>query len=134
MGKLTETDREFWHRVLVAGGFTAIPRWTLTPVTGVAEYEEKIPGNLMAMLHQLADELAIPFSSVLLAVHTKVLAVLTGEREVATGYVAVEGRQPLPCRLTARSGSWQTLLLNTHRARVELLSHQGFPVDNLRRE
>ena len=42
----------------------------------------------MAALRRLADELALPLGSVLLAAHAKVLAALSGEREVATGYVA----------------------------------------------
>jgi amino acid adenylation domain-containing protein len=126
--------REFWRGVLVAGGFTAIPRWTLKPVTGVGEHEATIPDDLVAALRRLADKLAVPLSSVLLAAHAKVLAALSGEREVTTGHVAVEGGQPLPCRLSTEPGSWRTLLLDTHRVEAELLSHKDFPVDNLRRE
>ncbi len=135
MGKLelVESDREFWHRVLVAGGFTAIPRWTLTPVTGTAEHEATIPGDLMAALHRLADELAVSLSSMLLAAHARVLAALSGEREVVTGYVLAESGRPLPCRLTTACASWQTLLLNTHRVEEELLKHRDFPLDDLRR-
>ena len=134
MGKLVETDRKFWCRVLIVGGFTAIPRWTLTSVAGVVEHEATIPGDLVAALRRLADELAVPLSSVLLAAHAKVLAALSGEREVATGYVAAEGGQPLLCRLTTEPDSWRTLLLDTHRVRAELLSHKDFPIDDLRRE
>ena len=57
-------------------------------MTGVAEHEATIPDDLVAALRRLADELAVPLSSVLLAAHAKVLAALSGEREVATGYVA----------------------------------------------
>jgi amino acid adenylation domain-containing protein len=134
MRKLVEADREFWRRVLVAGGFTAILRWTLTPVTGIAEHEATIPGDLVAALRRLADELVVPLSSVLLAAHARVLAALSGEREVVTGYVAVEGGLPLPCRLTTEPDSWRTLLLDTHRVEAELLSHKDFPVDDLRHE
>jgi non-ribosomal peptide synthetase component F len=129
--------REFWRGVLVAGGFTAIPRWTCNPVTDVVEHEPTIPDGLVAALRRLADELAVPLGSVLLAAHAKVLAALSGEHEVATGYVAVQGDQPaqtLPCRLTTQPDSWRTLLLDTHRAESELLSHKNFPVDDLRRE
>jgi len=35
MSILVDADREFWRGVLIAGGFTAIPRWTLDPVSGV---------------------------------------------------------------------------------------------------
>ena len=65
--------------MLLAGGFTAIPRWTLDPVPGVAEHEATIPGDLAAALRQRAAELGVPLSSVLLAAHARVLAALSGE-------------------------------------------------------
>jgi len=37
---LVDADREYWRGVLVAGGFSAIPRWTLNPVTGVVERQD----------------------------------------------------------------------------------------------
>src|SRR5687768_4391992 len=120
-GRPTESDGEFWHSVLVAGGFTAIPRWTLDPVDGVAEHDEPIPDLLAAALRRLARELGMPLSSVLLAAHAKVLAALSGEREVTTGYVAVEGGQSLPCRLSTESDSWRALILDTRRVEAELL-------------
>ena len=70
----------------------------------------------------------------LLAAHAKVLAALSGEQEVATGYVAERGAEPLLCRLSTESDSWRSLLLDVHRVESELLSHQDFPVDDLRRE
>ena len=134
VGRPTESDGEFWHGVLVAGGFAAIPRWTLHPADGVAEHDEPIPDILAAALRRLARELGMPLSSVLLAAHAKVLAALSGEREVTTGYVAVEGGQSLPCRLSTETGSWRALLLDTGRVEAELLSHRYFPVEDLRRE
>jgi amino acid adenylation domain-containing protein len=129
-----EAGREFWRGVLAAGGSTAIPRWTLDPVAGVAEHEATIPDHLVAALRRLADELAVPLSSVLLAAHAKVLAALSGEPEVATGYVALVSGRPLPCRLTTETDSWRTLLLDTHRVESELLWHRDFPVGDLGRE
>jgi hypothetical protein len=64
--------RDFWRRELVAGGFTAIPRWSLDPAMGIVVYEAKVPEDLVAMLCELAEELGVPFSSVLLAAHAKV--------------------------------------------------------------
>jgi amino acid adenylation domain-containing protein len=127
-------DREFWRSALVAGGFTAIPRWTLDPTPGTAEHEAKISDDLVATLRRLAEELTVSFSSLLLAAHAKVLASLSGEREVATGYVGLQGGQPLLCRLTTESDSWRTLLLASHQAESELLTHRDFPVDDLRRD
>jgi len=42
MNRLDQTSREYWRGVLVAGGFTAIPRWAVDPAAGVAEHEEMI--------------------------------------------------------------------------------------------
>jgi amino acid adenylation domain-containing protein len=129
-----DAGRQFWRGVLAAGGFTSIPRWTLNPVAGVGEHKATIPGHLVAALRRLADELALPLTSVLLAAHAKVLVVLSGEREVVTGYAAVQGGPPLPCRLTTRPGSWRTVLLDTHRVEAEWLSYKDFPVGDLGRE
>ena len=83
-----DVDAEFWRDALLAGGFTAIPRWTLDPVPGVETHQAAIPDDLVARLHRLSDELELPLSSVLLAAHAKVLSALSGEHELATGYVA----------------------------------------------
>src|SRR3989442_8491547 len=128
-----ERGREFWRGVLLAAGFTALPRWTLNPAPGVGEHEATIPDELVAALRRLAKELAVPLSSVLLTAHAKVLGALSGEREVSTGY-AVEASSPLPCRMTIGPHSWREVLLETDRAELELLSHKDFPVDDLRRE
>ena len=129
-----EADREFWRGVLLAGGFTAIPRWTLDPVPGVGTHEAMIPGDLVAALRRRSAELGVPLGSVLLAAHAKVLAALSGEVEVVTGYVAAARSRPLPCRLVTGPGSWQTLLHDTHRAEWELLLHQDFPLGELQGE
>ncbi len=75
-----------------------IPRWTLDPVPGTAEYEVPLPDGLMTE------------PSALLAAHAKVLAALSGEREVVTGYVGARGAAPLPRRLTVGPGTWRDLL------------------------
>lgn len=129
------TSREFWHGVLAAGsGFTPLPRWTRVPVAGVAEYETPVPAGQATALRGLADDLAVPLSCVLLTAHAKVLAALSGEQEITTGYVAAVGGRPLPCRLTTGPGSWRMLMLHTRDALALLLAHQDFPVDDLRRE
>src|SRR5438094_5407367 len=117
-----DRGREFWRGVLLAGGSTVLPRWTLNPVPGVHEHEAAIPDELVAALRRLADELAVPLSSVLLTAHAKVLGVLSGDHEVSTGYAAVKGSRPLPCRMTTEPHSWRAVLLETHRAESELLS------------
>ncbi|WP_151483927.1 non-ribosomal peptide synthetase [Streptomyces albicerus] len=134
MGVSAQADQQFWRGVLGASGFTVIPRWTLDPVAGAAEHEAAMPDDLAAALRRIANELATPLSSVLLAAHGKVLAVLSGEPEVITGLVTVQGGRPLPCRLPTGQGSWRTLLLDARQAESDLRTHQDFPVDGLKRE
>jgi amino acid adenylation domain-containing protein len=130
----SDSGREFWRGVLLAGGATTIPRWTRSPVAGAGQHAAAIPADLAAALYRLAKDAAVPLSSVLLTAHAKVLGALSGEDEVTTGYVATPGGQPLPCRLTTGSGSWWAMLLGAHRAELQLLAHQDFPVGELRRE
>ena len=128
-----ERDREFWRGVLLAGGLTALPRWTLDPVAGVAEHEMRISDEIVAALRRLANELAVPLSSVLLTAHAKVLSALSGDREVCTGY-ALGLESPLPLRMTLELASWRAVLLDAARAQAALVAHKDFPVDYLRRE
>src|SRR5437763_16755244 len=92
-----EHGREFWRGVLLAGGFIALPRWTLEPVPGIGEHEARIPDELVAAVRRLAGELAVPLSSVLLTAHAKVHGALSGERVLSTGVAYVEGRTMWPC-------------------------------------
>src|SRR2546425_9279327 len=94
-----ERGREFWRGVLLAGGFTAVPRWTLDPVPGIAEHEAKICNEVVAALRRLADEMAVPLSSGLLTPHAQGLCALSGRREGSTRY-SFQGPFPLLCRFT----------------------------------
>jgi amino acid adenylation domain-containing protein len=129
-----EAARQYWRGVLEAGGFTAIPRWTQSVAAGVASHEATVPGDLTAALRQRGAELGVPLSSVLLAAHARVIGALSGEPDIVTGYLATPRGRPLPCRLAADASSWRALLRDTHRCEWELLSHQDFPVDELRGE
>src|SRR5574341_1398315 len=100
-------------------GFTAIPRWTTTPKPGVGEHEARIPEGLVAALHELANALKVPLSSVLLTAHARVLGALSGDHEVCTGY-AVGAHPPVPLRMTLDPRSWRETLLETARAESEL--------------
>ena len=99
-----------------------------------ASSDALVPDGLMTSLRRLADELAVPLSSVLLAAHAKVLAALSGEHDVTTGYVASSGGSPLPCPLTTGSESWRSLVLDARQAESRVGAHKDFPVSDLRRE
>lgn len=129
-----QAGRDHWRTVLLAGGATEIPRWTLDPVAGIGEHEVTLPGQLLTELRRLTSELSVPLASFLLTVHARVLADLSGEPDVVTGYVAGEGRPALPCQLTTSPSSWRELVRQTRRAEADLLRHQDIPVDELQRE
>jgi amino acid adenylation domain-containing protein len=126
--------REFWRGVLQAGGRTVIPRWTSRPVPGTAGCAVTIPADLATALRRLAAELTVPLSSVVLAAHAKVLAALTGERQVTAGYGTGPGGPVLPCVLAAGPGSWRSLLLSARRSETALLAHEHFDLAALGRE
>ncbi|WP_256107575.1 AMP-binding protein, partial [Streptomyces sp. ODS05-4] len=69
-----------------AGSWTAVPRWTRTPRPGAAEHTETLSDRECAALRRTAGELGAPPAAVLFAAHLRVLAALTGEREITTGY------------------------------------------------
>ncbi|MFI5978841.1 amino acid adenylation domain-containing protein [Streptomyces sp. NPDC051452] len=134
MGTGVEADREFWSRVLTAGGLTTVPRWAPEPVAGAAEQETSVPDDVTDAVRELVRRWGVPVSALLLAAHAKVLAALSGEQEVVTGYTTGVRGEPLPCRLAVPPGSWRTLVTTAERAEAEVLAHREFPVAELRRE
>ncbi|MFF9177511.1 amino acid adenylation domain-containing protein [Streptomyces sp. NPDC014793] len=129
-----DADREFWSRVLTAGGATSVPRWVREPVPGTAEFEAAVPGDVAEAVRGLAERCGAPVGALLLAAHAKVLAALSGEQDVVTGYAAGPRGEPLPCRLTVPPGSWRDLVSAARRAEAEVREHREFPVAELRRE
>jgi amino acid adenylation domain-containing protein len=103
-------------------GFTVVPRWTLNPVPGFGEHEVRIPADVIAASRRLANDLAVPLTSVLLTAHAKVISALSGEREVCTGY-ALKDRPPLPIRITLGARCWREALRDIARAESDLLTH-----------
>ena len=93
-----------------------------------------VPDDVADTARGLVRQLSVPVSALLLAAHAKVLAALSGEQEVVTGYAAGVRGEPLPCRLTVAPGTWRALVSTAQHAEAELLAHREFPVDDLCRE
>lgn len=85
-------------------------------------HDATVPVELAASLKRRAKELGVPFGSLVLAAHAKVLGALSGEEEVGTGYVVAAGAPPSPLRMTLGPRSWRELVLAARRSESELLS------------
>ncbi|MFE5942848.1 amino acid adenylation domain-containing protein [Streptomyces sp. NPDC056480] len=97
--------------------FTAVPRWAPHPVPGTAEHTGTAMTERTAeLLRTRAEEFGVPVAAILLAAHAKVLAVLSGDPEVTTGYVLPRAHHPATCRLHVRPGTWRRLVADAHRA------------------
>ncbi|MFG2223718.1 amino acid adenylation domain-containing protein [Streptomyces sp. NPDC048644] len=131
MKKPTDDDREYWRTALTTGGFTAVPRWAPDPVTGIASYELPLPDGLVARLDRWAAANGVPLDAVLLAAHARVLAALSGEREVTCGYLPADGGPALPCRVSTAPGSWRDLARESARTMTDVLAHRHHPVPEL---
>src|SRR5882757_2119106 len=111
------TGREFWQGVLAAGGFTAVPRWVLGDSDGrIATHEVRLPVDLRTG------------RTALIAAHAKVIAALSGDRDVVIGYVPAPGA-PLPLRVSTDVDSWDELLDAVRRTEREVLEHQPFDLE-----
>ncbi|GAA0603036.1 amino acid adenylation domain-containing protein [Kutzneria viridogrisea] len=118
------TGHEFWQGVLAAGGYTAVPRWVLgDPAVGVAQHEEKLSEQLLTALRERTS-----LSTALLSAHVKVVAALSGEREVVTGYRPEQGRQALPFRVSTEVRGWGELLAQVHGVEQDVVRHKDFPI------
>ena len=117
MGTFDVNGHEYWRRVLGAGEFAVVPRWTHDPRPGTAEH-----------VLPVADDLAAALTGAeLLAAHARVLAALTGEQEVGTTCVVTPGGQALPCRLATDVSTWRELVRRARRVQSEMSAHEGFP-------
>lgn len=134
MNTSTRTPSDYWRDVLTAGGTTSLARWTRDPVPGTSVVETAVPAALVTELDRLTTSMGVRPASPVLAAHAKVLAALTGEPDVTTGFVAAAASGPLPCRLSTGCATWRELVRHADRTESELLAHQDFPVDALRAE
>ncbi|MFF9481593.1 amino acid adenylation domain-containing protein [Streptomyces sp. NPDC014733] len=134
MTEPTDHDREYWRTVLTDAGHTAVPRWAPTPVPGIATHELALPAELMDRLDRWGGEHGVPRESILLAAHTRVLAALSGERQVTTGCTTAATGPALPCRLAATPVTWRELAQEAARVLTDLAAHRHCEIPRLAAE
>jgi amino acid adenylation domain-containing protein/non-ribosomal peptide synthase protein (TIGR01720 family) len=146
--------RDFWTRRLAGFRLDRLPRWPRLRETAAgppaAAGETKPTGSLppavVEDLERLARLADVPFKTVLLAAHVKVMAALTGRDQVTTG-LTTHGRpeeeggerarglflNTLPLRVELPAGSWLDLLRAVFAEELELLPHRRYPLAALQR-
>jgi len=145
--KALESDEfnEYWTQALRDASVMELPRWPASyrnegdrPVVGL---RVPIPRQLLEELKQLAQSIAMPLKSLLLAAHIKVMSALGGQQDVVTG-LATQGRPEtaggdalrglflniVPYRLDLPGGTWVDLIREAFNAERALLPYRRYPM------
>ena len=138
-------SRDFWDAQLRGSSFHACragpPPRALRQSKRTGRVGASIDPTLTGVLEQLARAMALPFKTVLLAAHLRVLALITGQKDILTGMVS-HGRletldgdracglflNTLPLRLALPGGTWRDLLRATFHAEWSMLPHRRYPL------
>ncbi|MGL3805792.1 non-ribosomal peptide synthetase [Paeniglutamicibacter sp. R2-26] len=91
---------------------TSVPRWTREMRSGQELVEVAVPEELSASVRLAARALEATPGSLWLAAHARVLHALSGETEVATGYMGTTGTWR--CALDLGHPSWRGLVAEAH--------------------
>ncbi len=148
-------NHDTYWRTALTSGITTIPSWSTTDVATVedpgrvsgdprrhvAEREVPVPESLVTAVRRVAGDHGVPERVVWLAAHVAVLATLSGDGEVTTGYRTVttgdrteQADQLLPAMLDTTVSSWSALLRQASAVDAALLEHETAPIDELRRD
>jgi amino acid adenylation domain-containing protein len=144
----SDRAREFWRGVLRDAPLTRIAREpaSATHPAGVASHDTVIDAQLAARVAGVAAELRVPLRTVLLAVHLRVMALLTGDHDVLSGLLS-NGRPEsdasaevlglflniVAMRLRLRRESWASLIGRVYQAETALLPNRLYPLFELQR-
>ncbi|MFL6199516.1 MAG: amino acid adenylation domain-containing protein [Thermoanaerobaculia bacterium] len=145
----SEESRRYWSGRLAGQEFQELPRWPgrlPVPEQRIRSAPVSLTAGTTAALGRLADGAGVPFKSVLLAAHLRVLELLAGDADVTTGLVTngrpeVEGGErvlglflnTVPLRLRLAAGSWRDLMRAAFEAERDLLPHRRFPLAEMQR-
>ncbi|MCX5193513.1 amino acid adenylation domain-containing protein [Streptomyces sp. NBC_00249] len=145
-----EDHRTFWAQLLEDSTFTELPR---TRQAGEADlfpvvfHEAEFPRGLSDRIVALANQLSVPVKNVLMAAHAKVLSLVSGDRDVMTGYEH-SGRpeaedatraiglflNTVPFRVRTAEGSWEDLIRQVYRSETELLPARRYPMAQMKND
>jgi amino acid adenylation domain-containing protein len=148
---LASSEHErYWLRKLEGFTFAALPRWPLAArVFGgrpIRTTYLEVPERIFRGLRLLAQRERVPLKSVFLAAHMKILALLTGQRDVVAGLIT-HGRpegiaaedvrglflNTVPFRMVIPEGSWAEFVRAVFANEQELMPFRRYPMPALQR-
>ncbi|MER5891101.1 amino acid adenylation domain-containing protein [Streptomyces sp. NPDC001941] len=146
---LAEQEHEdYWKDLLEGSTFTELPRTRRAAdadVFPVVFHEAEFPRGLSDRIVELANQLSVPVKNVLMAAHAKVLSLVSGDRDVMTGYEH-SGRpeaedatraiglflNTVPFRVRTGAGSWEDLIRQVYASETELLPARRYPMAQMK--
>ncbi|HEX5716217.1 MAG TPA: amino acid adenylation domain-containing protein [Thermoanaerobaculia bacterium] len=145
----SEQAQRYWDAKLRDSSFIELPARSRPRTEGGHRFRVEpvaITDEMFSKLKELAREAAVPLKSVLLAMHLKVMSLVSGQNDVVTGVVTngrperLEGEQlrglflnMVPLRVDLGGGSWVDLVRRTFAAEREMLPFRRYPYAALQR-
>jgi amino acid adenylation domain-containing protein len=151
--RVLESDecRSYWSEKLHGYSPIKLPRW---PVPDTAKTGPKMPrldfpiaDEIFEGLKKLALSEAVPFKSVVLAAHLKVMSLLTGKADIVTGIVTsarpeeLDGDRvmglflnTLPLRARIEPSTWAELVRTAFEAEREFMPYRHYPMGALQKK
>jgi amino acid adenylation domain-containing protein len=144
----SEEVRNFWRKKLANATSQLLPRWPKAMRKGGLEQtrgpEIIFPPEILDGLKRLGHSLRVPFRTVLLAAHCRVMGFLTGQTDVLTGLVTngrpqtIDGERliglflnTLPLRMATSGGTWKELIKQTFEAEKEIIPNRRCPLSEV---
>ncbi|WP_158501869.1 non-ribosomal peptide synthetase, partial [Vitiosangium sp. GDMCC 1.1324] len=145
----SEESRSFWARELSRVERAPLAHWPLRDGESPGQHIRilfPVADETFAGLKQIANETTLPLKNVLIAAHTRVVALLTGRDQVVTGIIA-NGRpevpggdqvlgiflNTIPLCMDLTGGSWHDLARAAFEAERARLPHRRFPLAQLQK-
>lgn len=146
----SEACRQYWESILGDYERLALPSWSPSDDQIERPRHNKIgfpvPLEVSLGLQRLARSLNVSLKHVLLAVHTRVLNLLSGQADIVTGMLShgrpevVDGERVaglflnvVPLRLHLPHGSWQDLIQHIFATECALLPFRRYPLAEMQR-
>lgn len=141
--------RQFWTELVSGSVGTVLPSWRrATTDAGTSRKDCIVPltAEITSAIKQFSKSISTPIKNILLAVHLRVLAFITGNPDVITGLVT-NGRpeeadaervlglflNTVPFRFVLKNESWRSLVERVFDLEREILPFRRYPLAEIQR-